>query len=208
MIRGLVAFTFALALVPSVCIAQPARSGTFQISGVTGVVANRQTISTLDADGRLQSADVGLTSANAGLEVSYYLTPRFSIGALVAYQRLTLDAPDRNARFEAAGGYFGPMAQVRLPLGNKSEFVFVGSDGGVVTRLVNQNTGLAENVSTHVNGRYWLVGGGLSFLVLQNATLDLGLRYQSSTFSGRTSQDNHANAAGLLVSAAFSLYIH
>jgi hypothetical protein len=51
------------------------------------------------------------------------------------------------------------------------------------------------------------VGGGLSFLVLPNASFDLGVRYQSSTFSGRTSQDGHVSGAGLLVGIAFSVYI-
>jgi hypothetical protein len=43
--------------------------------------------------------------------------------------------------------------------------------------------------------------------VLPNASFDLGVRHQSSTFSGRTAQDGHVTAAGLPVGIAFSLYI-
>jgi opacity protein-like surface antigen len=195
-----------LLLASSLCGAQTVVAGTFQASGVTSLVLNRQTISTSGTTGRLQSGDVGMTSANLGLEGTYYIAPHVGIGALATYQRLSADVAGSDVRFEVSGGFFGPMAQVRLPLGNRSEFVFIGSGGGVKTRLVNQNTGILNNVSSSLDGRYWLAGGGLSFPVVSNASVDLGVRYQSSTFSGRTSADGHVTAAGLLAQMAFSLY--
>ena len=195
-------------LVSSLCGAQTVTTGTFQASGVTSLVLNRQTISTRDSGGQLQTGDVGITSANVGLEATYYISPHVGVGALATYQRLSADETGRDVRFEVSGGFFGPIAQVRLPLGGRSEFVFIGSGGGVKTRLVNQNTGILNNVSSSLDGRYWLAGGGLSFRIVSNASVDLGVRYQSSTFSGRTSADGRVTAAGLLVQMAFSLYFH
>jgi long-subunit fatty acid transport protein len=204
---NLVGLTAAFALLSSLCSAQTVSSGTFQVSGVTSVLVNRQTISTQAASTGLQANTVDLTSANLGFEGTYYVTPRFGIGAVVTYQRASVGASARNALFSISGGFFGPLAQVRLPLGDRSEFVIVGSDGGIRASLVNQNTGVSNNVATTVDGRYWLAGGGLSFLVYPNASFDLGVRYQSSTFS-QGSQGGTITAAGLLVAAAFSLYIH
>ena len=199
-----VAFVFS----SSLCAAQTVTTGTFQASGVTSLVLNRQTISTSDGNGRLQTGDVGMTSANVGLEATYYITPHVGIGGLATYQRLSADEAGSDVRFEVSGGFFGPIAQVRLPLGGRSEFVFIGSGGGVKTRLVNQNTGILNNVSSSLDGRYWLAGGGLSFPVVANASVDFGVRYQSSTFSGRTASDGRVTAAGLLVQMAMSLYFH
>ena len=205
--QNLFRWTAALALLPSVCCAQSVSSGTFQVSGVTSVLVNRQTISTQAAGANVPTDDVNLTSANLGFEGTYYITPRFGIGAVVAYQHASINAPAKNALFSISGGFFGPLAQVRLPLGDRSEFVIVGSDGGIQASLVNQNTGVSKNVSASVDGRYWLAGGGLSFLVYPHASFDLGVRYQNSTFS-QGSQGGTTTAAGLLVVVAFSLYIH
>ena len=201
----LVRLTIALVLFSSVCSAQTVTPGSFQVSGVTAVLVNRQTISTLDAGGRL-AGDVNLTSANVGFEGTYYITPHFGIGGLITYQRLSIEAPDRNAVFDVSGGFFGPLAQVRLPLGDRSEFVIVGSDGGTKSSLVNQNTGVSNNVASTVDGRYWLAGGGLSFAVRPNASFDLGVRYQSSTFSGGSQSGKPRQP--VFSWHAFSLYIH
>jgi outer membrane protein with beta-barrel domain len=203
-VRNLFGLVTALISLSAVCSAQSVTSGTFQLAGQTGVLINRQTISVQDPTGR--SGDVDFTSANLGVEGTYYITPRLGIGGLVSYQRLSFAVPAKNAVLEISGGYFGPLVQVRLPLGDRSEFVFVGSDGGVNVSLTNQNTGVSSNVASHANGRYWLAGGGLSFFLRPNASFDLGVRYQSSTFTGQNSQQ--ATAAGLLVGIAFSLYIN
>jgi hypothetical protein len=203
-VRHLVGLVTALASLSGICSAQSLTSGTFEVAGETGVLINRQTISVQDTTGR--SGDVDFTSANLGVEGTYYITPRLGIGALVSYQRLSFEARATNAILEISGAYFGPLVQVRLPLGNRSDFVFVGSDGGVKVSITNQNTGVSNNVATHANGRYWLAGGGLSFFLRPNASFDLGVRYQGSTFTGQGSQQ--ATAAGLLVGIAFSLYLN
>ena len=200
---GLVAVLTAL---PLVCSAQPVSSGTIQISGVTSVLVNRQTLSTQDANGQLTAGNVDLTSVNLGFEGTYYVTARLGIGGLLTYQRASVESSDTNAIFRVSGGFFGPLAQLRLPLGGRSEFVLIGSDGGISASLTNQNTGVSSNAASHVDGRYWLAGGTLSFRVYPNASLDLGVRYQDSAFTGQGSQKT--TAAGLLLGAAFSLYIH
>jgi hypothetical protein len=210
--RSLVGLLTALGSMSTVCSAQPVTAGSFEVSGVTGVFVNRQTILVQDGTGR--SGDVDLTAVNAGVEGTYYLTPHLGIGGLISYQRFSAEAPAQNALFEISGGYFGPLVQLRLPLGGRSEFVFIGSDGGVTASLTNRNTGVTlpnqdpsvtNNLATHVNGRYWLAGGGLSFFVFPKASFDLGVRYQSSTFTGQGTQQ--ATAAGLIVGIAFSIYI-
>jgi long-subunit fatty acid transport protein len=205
---NVVGWTAALTMLSSVCSAQTVTTGTFQVSGVTSVLVNRQTITPPDSNGGPQANDdVNLTLANLGLEGTYYITPRFGIGALVSYQRVSAEASAKNALFRISGGFYGPLAQVRLPLGERSDFVLVGSGGGVSASLVNQNTGVSRNVAESVDGKYWLAGGGLSFLLNPNASFDLGGRYQSSTFS-QGSQGGTTTAAGLLVVIAFSLYRH
>jgi opacity protein-like surface antigen len=205
-VRTRAGLAIALSLWPAFGAAQTIKAGTFELSGVTSVMSNRQTITTDDPSGQLPPGDVGFTSLALGFEGTYFISPRWGVGVLLSYQRLSVDAPDRNAFARLAGGYFGPFAQVRCPLGDRSSFVFAGSYGGIRTTIINQNTGIADNVSVNALGRYWLAGGGLSFALLSNASFDAGVRYQSSTFTVPGGQPGKTTAAGLLVGLGFSLY--
>ncbi len=205
--RTLVAFTALLSAWTTLCGAQTIEGGTFQLSGVTSAAGNRQTISTQGSTDQFIAGQVGFTSLTFGFEGTYYLTPKFGIGVLVSYQRLSFDAPDRAVLAELAGGYYGPFTQVRIPLSDRTAFVLAGSAGGIRTSVINQNTGLGDNISVHPLGRYWLAGGGLSFSLASNASFDAGVRYQSSTFTGVPGQNTRATGAGLLVGLGLSLYL-
>jgi hypothetical protein len=195
----------ALRVLSAVCFAQTIAPGTVELSGVTGLNANRQTISTVGSNGQLQASGIDVTSVILGVEGTYFVTARFGIGAVVSYQRLSAEAPDRPAIAKVAATYFGPFAQVRLPLGGRSQFVVVGSYGGTALNLVNQNTGVGSDTAVTAYGKYWLVGGGLGFGLTAGTSFDLGVRYQHSTF-GAAPGAGKSTAAGLLVSAAVSVY--
>ena len=197
----------SLGLAPIPVCAQPVAEGRVAISGLAGVMGNRQTVQTEDPNGLLQLGTVGFTSVIYGLEGTYFITPRFGLGAVVSYQRISFDARERDAMAKLAGGYYGPMAQFRLPFDDRSSFVLVVSGGGTRTIVINHNTGIANEVNLDGVGQYWLAGGGLSFRVATNATLDAGVRYQSSTYrSPDAGRSGRATSAGLLTGIGFTVY--
>ena len=180
---------------------------TFEVSGVTSILVNRQTISTEDANGRLQAGDVGLTAANLGLEVTYYITPRFGIGALsptnacrpslpigARCSTSPADSLDHWRRCVALGRSVG-VCHCRFGRRNQDE------------PDEPEHRGL-EQCRDERRGEILARGRWIELSGVPNASVDLGLRYQSSTFSGPGSQDGRTTAAGLLVGIAFSLFIH
>lgn len=187
--------------------AAQATEGSFQISSVAGLSGNRQSISTNDSTSTVRAGDSGFTSLTLGLEAEWFLAPRLGVGAVVSYQRISFDQPLQDAVGILAGGYYGPIVTFRLPLDERATFVLSASGGGTRTVIVNRNTGLAQDVDIDAVGQYWMAGGGVSFRVASNASIDAGLRYQSSRYAspdqGRTAS---VTAAGLLTSAGFSLY--
>lgn len=205
-VRTVIIVLGLLAVNPSVGRAQTITPGTFALSAATGLATNRQTISSTDESGTLQLTNVDFTSIRLGFEATYFVTPRFGIGGLISYQRISVTAPDRNAVAELAGGYVGMLAKVHMPLGDRSSFAFVGSGGGILTKAINQNTGLSDDLSINAYGRYWLAGAELSAEVAPNASFDAGLRYQSSTFTAPGGRSGKATSAGLLVDIGFSVY--
>jgi hypothetical protein len=195
----------AMSAAPSVCAAQMVSPGTVELAGVTSLTANRQTLSMVDATGQLQSTDINVTSIIFGFEGTYYVSRRFGIGGLVSHQQVRATAPDEQAVANLASTYFGPLVQVRLPLGGRSTFALIGSYGGTTTTLVNQHTGIGMDENVTAVGKYWLVGGGLSLELTSNASFDFGVRYQDSTYRGAPGTGK-TTGAGLLVNVAFSLY--
>jgi hypothetical protein len=195
----------ALCAVPATASAQAVAPGTFQISGVTGFNSNRQTIETGDV-GEFQAGHVGFTSLMFAAEATYFVTRRVGVGGLASFQRLSVDVPERDAIAYVSGGYFGPFMQARLPLGDRSTFVFSASLGGIRTTLTNRNTGFGEEIDVTGYGRYWLAGSGVSISVASIASVDAGVRYQSSTFTAPGGQPGRVTSAGLLANLGFSLY--
>ena len=174
---------------------------------MTGVAANRQTVSRWDGEGRLVAGDVNLTTLNTGVEFSYYVTPKVAVGALMAYQRQSATASGNRTLFFLSGGYYGPFAQWRWPIGVRSAFVLTGSNGGIQITRRNLTGDDATGGGTQAIGRYWLAGGSISLVVAERASMDFGLRYQSSTFTGATPADGKVTSAGLLVGVGLSMYL-
>jgi hypothetical protein len=196
----------ALCLLPQPCLAQTIRPGTFEVSGVTGLMANRQTISSPETAGQISLSDLDVTSLIFGAEVTYFITEHVGFGGLVNHQRLSLTAPSEPPLADLASTYFGPFVSVRLPLGGRSTFVLAASVGGTAITIVNQNTGVGSGTNVTADGKYWLAGGGLSLGLTPRTSFDLGVRYQDSTYNGQPGT-GPTTTAGLLVSVAFSLYL-
>lgn len=176
---------------------------------MTGLSGNRQTIAVDDPEGENALAGVGLTSVQVGVETTYYVSPRFGIGALVSYQRISMDVPERDAEAKLAAGYYGPLLQARFPIDDRSTFVVSLSGGGVRATVLNRNTGFADDVSISPLGRYWLVGGEMSVRFSPLASFDAGVRYQSSTFTAPAAVTNETgHSAGLLIGLGFSFYLN
>ena len=187
-------------------IAQTVSIGTVQVSAATSLSANRQTVETRDAPVEVGARQAGLTSINVGAEVTYFLTPRVAFGGTASLQRISVDAPENDLLAYSSAGFVGPFVQLRLPLGDRSSFVFSGSVGGVRTTVTNRNTDLGDPIDVTAYGRYWLAGGGLSVHVASNASFDAGVRFQSSTFNSPDNRPGTVSASGLLVNLGFSLY--
>lgn len=189
---------------PAVAAGQVAL-GTVQVAGVTGTT-NRQTISDTGVDGERAAVATNALVLNLGLEANYFITPHVSVGALVSYQALSVSVSGQPTLVDISAGFYGPMAQLRVPLGDRSSFVLVGSAGGVLTHLDDGHTPAPAGTSSTWLGRYWLAGGGLSFQVAGQASVDIGVRYQRSSFTAPVHQAGSIVADGLLTHIGVSLY--
>jgi hypothetical protein len=184
--------------------AQTIRPGTIEVSGSTGIGLDRQTASTADASGQLQSTGTDVTTVDIGFEGLYFVMERFGLGALLSHRRLSVEVPYQSALARVASSLFGPIVQFRTPVGGRSQLVVVGSFGGATIDLVNQNTGVGNNLAVTGTGKYWLAGGGMSATLNSATSFDVGVRYENSTFDA--SGGGKTTAAGLLVRVGFSLY--
>ena len=188
-------------------MAQTVSIGTIQLSATTSLETNRQTVETKDVPEEFDVGQVGLTTIRLGAEVSYFLTRRVSIGGTASFLRISFDAPENDVLAYSSAGYVGPLVQVRLPLGDRSAFVFSGSVGGVRTTVTNRNTGIGESRDVTAFGRYWLAGGGLAVEIASNASFDAAVRFQSSTFTSPDGRPGTVSSSGLLVNLGFSVYL-
>jgi hypothetical protein len=182
-------------LAPAVCRAQPVAANLIQISGFTNVA--------LSSGALPGTADSQISSLALDVEATYYVTPKVGIGGIFSYQRLALNGTGGHAQL--ANSYYGPTAQLRLPLDERSAFMLTASMGGIRVGLQNQRADFGDALDLTGVGRFWLAGGGLSFWVAPKATIDFAARYQSSTF--RTGQSTSLVSAGLLLGVGVSLYI-
>jgi len=101
--------------------------------------------------------------------------------------------------------YYGPSAQLRLPLDDRSAFILAGSIGGIRVGLLNQRADIGDAFDLTGDGRYWAAGGGVDLRIAPKTTIDVTVRYQSSTF--RTGQKTHLVSSGLLLGVGVSLYV-
>jgi hypothetical protein len=184
-----------LMLAPSVCRAQAVSTNALQLAGFTNVALSSGVLP--------GTSDAAVSSLALGAEATYYVTPHVGIGGTFSYQRLSLNGS--GGRAQLTNSYYGPSAQLRLPLDARSAFTLTGSVGGIHVGLQNQRADFGDVLDLTGLGRYWLAGGGLSFWVRPRATIELGARYQSSTF--RTGQSTSLVSAGLLLGVGLSLYI-
>ncbi len=193
---------------PTVAHAQTVSAGTFEVATLTGVNGNRQTITTETRSTVDQpfAGDVGFTAFTVGVEGTYFISPRVGVGVLVSYQRISLDVPERDAQARLAGGYYGPLVQIRLPIDARTTFTLLGSGGGIRTEVINQNTGIADNINVHGIGQYWMAGGGLGIALGPKLSFETALRYQSSAFTTPDGTAGRTTSAGLIVGLGLAVY--
>jgi hypothetical protein len=184
-----------LMLAPAVCRGQPIAENLIQISSFTNVA--------LGSGALPGTADSRVSSLAFDIEATYYVTPKVGIGGIFSYQRFVLEGS--GGRAQLANSYYGPTAQLRLPLDERSAFILTASAGGIRVGLHNQRADFGDALDLTGIGRFWLAGGGLSFWVTPKATIDLAARYQSSTF--RSGQSTSIVSAGLFLGVGVSLYI-
>lgn len=187
--------------------AQAVSIGTIQVAANTGLVTNRQTVETTGVTPESGIGQIGITSIRLGAEVSYFITPRVSLGGTASVLRVSFDVPENDVLAYSSAAHIGPLIQLRLPLGDRSAFVFSGSVGGVRTTLTNRNTGVGGSRDITAYGRYWMGGGGVSIEIAANASFDAVVRFQSSTFTSPDGRPGTVTASGLLANIGFSVYV-
>jgi hypothetical protein len=169
------------------------------LGGLTGVLINTQTLSPSTVDDA--SVDVDVTSVTVGTDATYYVTRRLGVGFLISYQSVSFTAPESD-QVKMSGGLFGPLVKFRVPVGPRADVVLSGG-GGLARSTFDFGTPSGGTKST---GTFWMGGAGLSFYVAENASFDVGARYQSSKVKIGDSPDD-LDSSGFLAIIGFSVYI-
>lgn len=196
----MIAAVIILAAAPA--YAQHVGERTVQLTGLTNVVLTSGAARATEGRTRIP----GFSTAALGVEASIFLTPYVSFGGAFGLQRLSLDADDVNPPIRAATSYYGPIAQLRLPLDERSSFVLTGSLGGSQVSIHNERGDVGEAIDLSGLGRYWLAGSGLSIALSRGASVDLMARYQSATFRV-PGQTTRRVSAGVMLGIGVSVFI-
>jgi hypothetical protein len=195
--RRVLAAVMALTLAPAFAYAQVDR-GTIELSTTTGFLMNKQTLS--PPDDPSGTSDLNLTTITIGLDLTYFTSARFGIGAIVNQVSFNLEGADGSGGFKTNGTIAGGLVKLAFPAGGRNHFFIIGSGGIASTKVESEGS----DAITH-KGFYWLGGGGVAFWLNDHVSLNGVVRYQGSKFSDDDTFD--LNAAGLIAGVGFSVYL-
>jgi hypothetical protein len=181
-----------LLLTPALSSAQD--PGTIELTSVTTFVLNKQTLTNPE----FPDNDLDVTQITTGVDMAYYLTPRFGVGPFLSHITFKLESGGTTA-IKTSAAVVGGMVKLRFNSGRTGFFV----QGGAGMTRTNFETG-GGPVFNH-NGYFYVGGGGVSFWLNDYVTLDGGVRYQGSAYRDEDAFD--LDTAGLFAALTFSIFI-
>jgi hypothetical protein len=208
-----IALAGILTLAPLAALASDAvEKGTVEVGGATTLLFNKQTLTPKDSNGNtVQGAtDTDLTQTTVGLEGAYYLSDHLGIGATVNYFKIKLDFGGTTTdTSDLSGGNFGGLLKYRFPLSPKADLVVSGA-GGIAMAKNTSQFGNSSSTNFDVSGPFWLGGAAVSFALNNNASVDFGLSYQSTSLKDQTATTNQGKiqASGIIAALGFAIFLH
>ncbi len=188
-------------LLPAAAAAQTAgpTAGSVEVTGVTALTVNNQTISPKDEDG-----DLDVKNASAAAGIHFYLSNRLAIGVAGGFTQFSAGVEDSEITASTIIG--GPQLRYRFG-SSKTALVLVG--GGGLTKLKLDASGDdLEGVDAgllETTGWFWEAGADVSFLFRDNLAFNIGARYQSTR--SKDQDDFEFDTAGISVGVGFSFFI-
>jgi hypothetical protein len=180
-----------LLLSPAVSYAQVDR-GTVELTSVTTFVLNKQTLTNPE----FPDNDLNITNLTTGVDMAYYLTPRFGVGPFVSHITFKVENGGTTV-IKSSAAVVGGLVKLRFNSGRTDFFV---QGGAGMTRT---NFEVSSPVFGH-SGFFYVGGGGVSFWLNEHVTVDGGVRYQGSRYRDEDAFD--LDAAGLFAALTFIIY--
>jgi hypothetical protein len=164
-----------------------------ELAGLTSVSFNRQTLTPHG-----ETTGTNSNTTQVAVETAYYVNQAIGVGVAASYNKFSFgEGADKvDLSFSAAA----PFVRYRVKMSEKGSLDLTGTAG--ITR--NSISGTASGFdSPDTTGKVFGGGARISYFVSNAASVNVGLRYEKSTFT-QSGQD--MDASGFLVGMGLSVY--